>query len=84
GCKDVVVLERAISPGAGGILGVEVKAALMGMKRQPVVHEFAVGLGGRDIPLETWPRLMDAVARDEEPSFSILDVELEKLPVEER
>ncbi|MBF0391437.1 MAG: pyruvate ferredoxin oxidoreductase [Alphaproteobacteria bacterium] len=84
GCKDVVVLERAISPGAGGILGVEVKAALMGMKRQPVVHEFAVGLGGRDIPLETWPRLMEAVARDEEPSFSILDVELEKLPVEER
>jgi pyruvate/2-oxoacid:ferredoxin oxidoreductase alpha subunit len=46
GLTDLVVLERALSPGGGGIVGVEVKAALLGLPNPPRVHNFAVGLGG--------------------------------------
>jgi len=60
-CKeldDVIVLERALSPGSGGIIGLEVLAALSELPKPPRVHNFAAGLGGRDIPLEILPTLL--------------------------
>ena len=79
GLTDLVVMERALSPGSGGIIGIEVRAALAGMQDPPRIHNFAVGLGGRDVPLEIYPRLLAAI-REEAPSgFSILDVELDKI-----
>lgn len=85
GLKDLVVLERAVSPGLGGIVATEVRAALSAMKKPPRVLGFAVGLGGRDVPLETYPRLMEALG-EEAPAegFRILDVEPDRLPAEER
>lgn len=77
GLSDLVVVDRAISPGWGGILGGEVKAVLADMKKPPKVHNVAVGLGGRDVPLDMWPRLLD-VAK-EAPGFRILDLEPAKL-----
>ena len=47
------------------------------------IHSFAVGLGGRDIPMEIYKKLHERI-RDTEPTeFEIIDVELEKLPVED-
>jgi pyruvate ferredoxin oxidoreductase alpha subunit len=83
GLSDLIVLERAFSPGAGGIVGAEVRAALTELDPPPRVHNFAVGLGGRDIPLEILARLLAAI--EGKPSrFAIFDVDLSRLPEEER
>jgi len=84
GVTDLVVLERALSPGGGGIVGVEVKAALFDMPNPPRVHNFAVGLGGRDIPLDIYPRLLQTVRSQLPGPFAVFDVELDKLPAEDR
>ncbi|MEN8206980.1 MAG: pyruvate ferredoxin oxidoreductase [Pseudomonadota bacterium] len=83
GLTDLVVLERALSPGYGGIVSSEVHAALSGMATVPRIHSFAVGLGGRDIPLDIYRKLHDQIDVPEPGPFTIIDVELEKLPVED-
>jgi pyruvate ferredoxin oxidoreductase alpha subunit len=84
GVTDLVVLERALSPGGGGIVGAEVKAALFDMPNPPRVHNFAVGLGGRDVPLDIYPRLLQTVRSQSPRPFAVFDVELDKLPAEDR
>jgi len=85
GLTDLIVLERAISPGsAGGIVGLEVLAALTEMENTPRIHNVAAGLGGRDIPLDIVPRLLNALNTEYYQRFSIFDVELSKLPPEDR
>ncbi len=84
GLSDLVVVERALSPGAGGIVGTEVRAALREMDEPPRVHDVAVGLGGRDVPLELYPRLIEVARGEQETRFSILDLEPDKLPEEVR
>ncbi|MGB0723030.1 MAG: pyruvate ferredoxin oxidoreductase [Gammaproteobacteria bacterium] len=84
GLDTLVVLERAFSPGQGGIVGTEVRAALAESDRPPRIHNFALGLGGRDIPLDTLPTLLRAVDEGRGRPFEILDVNLDKLPEEER
>ncbi|MCC7168029.1 MAG: hypothetical protein IT565_10705 [Rhodospirillales bacterium] len=84
GVTELIVVDRAFSPGSGGILGTEVRAALAGMKRKPAIKNFAVGLGGRDIPLDILTKLLEAAKEQEEGDFAILDVELAKLPPEDR
>jgi len=84
GVKDLIVLERAFSPGLGGIVATELRAALGIMDAPPRVMAFAAGLGGRDVPIEILDDLL-AAARDQKAGeFRILDAQLEKLPVEER
>lgn len=84
GLTDLVVVERALSPGAGGIVGTEVRAALRAMDAPPRVHNVAAGLGGRDVPLELYPRLIEVARGARETGFVILDLEPEKLPEEVR
>lgn len=49
--KHVVVMDRALSPGAhGGPVFTEIKSALYDQPRRPTVHGFIAGLGGRDVP----------------------------------
>lgn len=83
GLSDLIVLERALSPGFGGIVSSEVHSALAMMKDQPRIHSFAVGLGGRDIPLEIYRKLHQQLDDSEPRAFSIIDVQPEKLPVED-
>lgn len=85
GVHDLVVLERAIAPGSGGIVGMEVRSLATTMDSPPRIHNYAVGLGGRDVPIEIYPHLVGTVINAAEPTwFEILDVELEKLPIEDR
>ena len=50
GVRDVVVLDRNHSPGAGGILHQELRAALYGMPGAPRVHGLLAGVGGVNVP----------------------------------
>ena len=49
GVRDVLVLERDFSPGAGGVLHQELRAALYGMKDAPGVHGVLAGVGGVNV-----------------------------------
>jgi pyruvate ferredoxin oxidoreductase alpha subunit len=86
GLDDVVVLERALSVGSGGIIGLEALAALSELEQAPRLHNYAAGLGGRDIPLNMLQHLLDAVAHNQQGvrRFSIIDVDLNKLPEADR
>jgi len=84
GLDDLIVLERAFSPGGGGILGAEVRAALAELAQPPRIHNFAVGLGGRDVPIETLDGLLQVIDGKEPARFAIFDLDLSRLPEEER
>ncbi len=48
--KEVVVLDRAISPGAGCLpLSAEIKSVMYGAAQRPAIHSVCLGLGGRDV-----------------------------------
>jgi pyruvate/2-oxoacid:ferredoxin oxidoreductase alpha subunit len=49
GAQRVVVIDRNLSPGLGGILASEVQAALYLLARRPLVYSIVAGLGGRDV-----------------------------------
>jgi pyruvate ferredoxin oxidoreductase alpha subunit len=84
GLSGLIVLERALSPGGGGILGAEVRSALYDSPIRPRVHNVAAGLGGRDMPLQIYPRLLELIAQPQTAAFSILDLEPDRLPPGER
>ena len=50
GVRDVLVLDRNFSPGAGGVLHQELRAALYGMHAPPRVHGLLAGVGGVNVP----------------------------------
>jgi pyruvate ferredoxin oxidoreductase alpha subunit len=50
--KCVVVLERDVSIGAGGIVYLEVSNCLYMLKKRPLIINYIIGLGGREITLE--------------------------------
>ena len=83
GLDELIVVERALSPGAGGILANEVRAALYGAAGAPRVHGFAIGLGGRDMPVELYPRIIEQAQAATPARFSVLDLVAERLAVEE-
>ncbi len=53
GARDVLVMDRAFSPGSGGVLATEVKAAFYGREAVPSIKGHIIGLGGRDINVDT-------------------------------
>lgn len=82
--SELIVLERALSMGSGGILGAEVRAALSEMPSPPRIHSFAAGLGGRDMPLAIYPKLLEALNVPSATRFEIIDVDLTKIAEEDR
>jgi pyruvate/2-oxoacid:ferredoxin oxidoreductase alpha subunit len=50
GVRDALVLDRNFSPGVGGVLNQELRAALYGMKDAPHVHGYLAGVGGVNVP----------------------------------
>ena len=45
--SNIIILEKAVSPGSGGPLTLEIKAALSGQKKN--IKNYIVGLGGKNI-----------------------------------
>ena len=68
GVRDAVVLDRNHSPGAGGILHQELRAALYGMPGAPRVHGLLSGVGGVNVPpAKIVEFVRDARGRDPRP-----------------
>ncbi len=84
GLRELVVVERAVSLGSGGIIAAEVRAALSEMSSPPRVHSYAIGLGGRDVPMNAYPKLVAAAQSESPPRFAIFDLQPAKLPAEDR
>jgi pyruvate ferredoxin oxidoreductase alpha subunit len=84
GLDDLMVVERALSPGGGGIIAAEVRAALSEMSGPPRVHSYAIGLGGRDVPMSVYAHLIDAAKAATPSRFTIFDLQPGKLPARDR
>jgi pyruvate ferredoxin oxidoreductase alpha subunit len=74
-CHRVVVLEKALAVGIGGIVSANVRMALSGI----ALHGYTViaGLGGRAITKASLRLLFQAAARDELPPLTFLDLDTE-------
>lgn len=71
GIPDVMVLDRNFSPGVGGVLHQELKAALFGMADAPRVHGFLAGVGGVNVSPEMIEQMVDRVRRAEPSTESV-------------
>jgi pyruvate ferredoxin oxidoreductase alpha subunit len=62
GLKAIAAIDRCPTPGGvGGPVALELKSVLYGQKPQPKVVEFQVGLGGRDVPVQDFDRMVQSM-----------------------
>ncbi|MBM4323005.1 MAG: pyruvate ferredoxin oxidoreductase [Deltaproteobacteria bacterium] len=57
--KQLVVIDRAISMGAGGPVAAEVRSVLYGETQRPEVYNFVAGISGRDVTPLDYIRMVD-------------------------
>lgn len=67
GVPDVVVLDRNHSPGLGGILHQELRAALYGMPQAPRIHGFLAGVGGVNVSPESITQMVHTAQAQQPP-----------------
>jgi len=63
--KQVLVLDRNLCPGMGGIVYQEVKSAMYNEKNKAPMYGFIMGLGGRDITVESIVNLFDYAKKND-------------------
>jgi len=80
--KRIVVVEKSLAPGRGGVVASDVRYALRGMPRS--VHTVVAGLGGRPITRPSLHELFDRALRDELEDVHFLDLEREVVDKELR
>jgi len=76
--RRLVVLERSLAPGAGGVVTADVRTALAtgdGGPRGPIIATVIAGLGGRPVTRDSLRRMLTGAARGELPAFSFLDLD---------
>ncbi len=62
GAEHLVVLDRAVSfGGPGGPVASEIRSALYGLDGAPAVHDFIVGLAGRDVAVSDFEAMVREV-----------------------
>lgn len=71
GVPDAIVLDRNHSPGAGGVLHQELKAALYALPGAPRVHGYLAGVGGVNVPPERIVALVRQAQGREPPPASV-------------
>ena len=80
GRKKVAVLDRNMSAGHSGIFAEEVRSALLGQADAPPVYGYVVGIGGRDVRVETAHEVMDDLLERDEPEMALF-VGVKGLPI---
>ena len=73
GARRVVVVEKALSPGLGGVLATDVAAALSGTG--VAVHGVVAGLGGRPVTEASLVQLLETAAAGELGRLTFLDLD---------
>ena len=68
----VVVIDRNISFGKGGIFASEIKSALYHQKEKPIVFGFVAGLGGVDVTPALIRRIIQYAVENEMPASDII------------
>jgi pyruvate/2-oxoacid:ferredoxin oxidoreductase alpha subunit len=63
----VVVIDRNMSPGLGGVFASEIKAALYALENRPLVYPVIAGLGGRDVTPEDVEGILGQVLGTDQP-----------------
>ncbi len=71
--RRIVVLEKNLSVGMGGVLATDVRTALEG--QASAVHTVVAGLGGRAITRRSVRRVLEQAHGGELPSLHFLDVD---------
>jgi pyruvate ferredoxin oxidoreductase alpha subunit len=72
--RHLVILERALAPGTGGIVTADLRLALGG-RRPPHISTVVAGLGGRAITAKSLRALLTKAAAGELEPFSFLDLD---------
>jgi pyruvate/2-oxoacid:ferredoxin oxidoreductase alpha subunit len=80
GRRKVAVLDRNLSPGHSGIFAQEIRSALSSMPKAPPVYGYVMGIGGRDVRVETVAETLDDLVRREEPDLALY-VGVKGLPI---
>ena len=80
GRKKVAVLDRNMGPGHSGIFGAEIRSALFGSPAAPGVFDYVVGLGGRDVRVETVLEVLDDLIARDDPEMALF-VGVKGLPI---
>jgi pyruvate ferredoxin oxidoreductase alpha subunit len=73
GAKRIVVLEKALAVGIGGIVSLDVRVAVSGT--DSIVHTVIAGLGGRPITTSSLQRVLTSAVRDQMPDITFLDLD---------
>jgi pyruvate/2-oxoacid:ferredoxin oxidoreductase alpha subunit len=71
GVPDALVLDRNYSPGCGGVLHQELRAALYGMANAPRIHGYLAGVGGINVSPEKIGEFVRAASAGEAPPESV-------------
>lgn len=80
GRSKVAVLDRNMSAGHSGVFVEEIRSALAGQSDAPPVYGYVVGLGGRDVRVETVLEIVEDVTTREEPELALF-VGVKGLPI---
>jgi pyruvate/2-oxoacid:ferredoxin oxidoreductase alpha subunit len=78
GAKKLVVIDRNLSAGVGGIFAQELRASLYSSEERPQVFGFISGLGGRDITPELIEEAVHYAAEHSKPEEEIFWLGLKK------
>jgi len=71
GRSKVAVLDRNMSPGHSGVFAQEIRSALAGQSGAPQVYGYVVGLGGRDVRVETVTEVVDDLMTRDVPELAL-------------
>lgn len=80
GRRKVAVLDRNMSAGHSGIFAEEIRSALLGQPNPPPIFGYIVGIGGRDVRVETAEDILEDLLVREEPEMALF-VGVKGLPI---
>ena len=80
GRTKVGVLDRNMSAGHSGIFAQEIRSAMLGQPDAPPIYGYVVGIGGRDVRVETGHQVLHDLLTREEPEMALF-VGLKGLPI---
>ncbi len=76
GAEELIVIDRALSPGVyNGPVAQEIKALLYEQPQKPKIHNVIAGLGGRDVTVKDFKKMYEMSRKNElDPNYTIWGV----------